>query len=119
MSKTITTPGIFMNTQTVIETKLTNELHPQQLEVVNESHMHGGPAMESHFKITVVSQAFDQQMLVKRHREIYRILDDELSGDVHALALHTYSPSEWAQRSGGAPASPDCRGGSKLDSNNK
>ena len=34
--------------------------------------------------------------------------------EIHALALHTYTPDEWAQ-AGGAPDSPTCRGGSKHD----
>jgi len=29
---------------------------------------------------------------------------------VHALALHTFTPEEWAA-SGQVPDSPDCRGG--------
>jgi BolA protein len=31
-------------------------------------------------------------------------------GEFHALALHTYTPKEWAQV-GVAPASPTCAGG--------
>jgi BolA protein len=33
-------------------------------------------------------------------------------GEFHALALHTYTPQEWAE-TGAAPASPTCAGGSK------
>jgi BolA protein len=33
-------------------------------------------------------------------------------GEFHALALHTYTPGEWAQIDA-APASPTCAGGSK------
>jgi BolA protein len=29
---------------------------------------------------------------------------------IHALALHTYTPDEWAEQ-GVAPASPTCKGG--------
>jgi BolA protein len=81
--------------KTSIESKLSSALQPEFLQIENESHMHGGPATESHFKLTVVSNKFDNLMLIKRHREIYRLLADELAGDVHALALHTYTPSEW------------------------
>ena len=38
----------------------------------------------------------------------------ELMGQIHALALHTYTPQEWAAQ-GVAPASPTCHGGSKHD----
>ena len=48
-----------------------------------------------------------------RHQNVYEILADELSGSVHALALHLYTPGEWQTRHGAIPDSPDCRGGSK------
>jgi len=38
-----------------------------------------------------------------------------LAGPVHALALHTYTLSEWQQRHGEAPLSPPCLGGSKAE----
>lgn len=34
-----------------IESKLREALSPVHLEVINESHMHSGPATESHFKV--------------------------------------------------------------------
>ncbi|MBL4821098.1 MAG: BolA/IbaG family iron-sulfur metabolism protein [Gammaproteobacteria bacterium] len=102
-----------MSIQEVIEEKLNNEFQPVYLVVENESHMHGGPATESHFKLTVVSEIFNGMMLIKRHREIYRVLAEELSGDVHALALHTYTPAQWQEREEDVPESPNCRGGSK------
>ena len=104
-----------MSTQAIIESKLVDALNPQHLEVVNESHMHGGPATESHYKVTIITNEFDQKMLVKRHQEVYRILSDELSQGVHALALHTYSPAEWAERNASIPSSPNCRGGSSIN----
>lgn len=96
--------------QQQIQTKISQQLSPLHIEVVNESHMHGGPATESHFKVTVVSDAFNSERLLARHRRVNRVLADELANSIHALALHTYTPDEWTQRSG-APASPACRGG--------
>lgn len=95
-----------------IHDKLTQALTLQHLDIVNESHMHAGPATESHFKLTVVAEDFQGLSPVKRHQALYRLLAEELAGPVHALALHTYSPQEWAG-SGQAPDSPLCRGGSK------
>lgn len=37
--------------QETIESRLTENLLPVHLEVINESHMHSGPAKESHFKV--------------------------------------------------------------------
>ena len=86
---------------------------PQHFDLINESHMHSGPATESHFKLIVVSESFDGLSAVKRHQRMYAVLADELRDGVHALALHLYTPGEWDTAQGLAPASPDCRGGSK------
>ena len=99
--------------QSQIENKLKTELSPSHLEVINESHGHSVPRnSETHFKVIVVSDKFEKRSLVERHREIYRVLGDELKGGVHALALHTYTPSEWEQTQ--TPKSPPCLGGSKT-----
>ena len=104
-----------MSVQLEIERKLERQFTPVVLEVVNESHQHSVPAnSETHFKVVLVSDRFDGQHRVARHREVYAALADQLDGPVHALALHTYSPREWLARQQPAPASPDCLGGSKA-----
>lgn len=105
-----------MQVQSTIEQKLKSGLSPRHLEVINESHMHSVPPnSETHFKVVVVSDAFEGKRKVARHQQVYGLLSDELAGPVHALALHTYDPGEWSERSGAAPDSPECRGGSKHD----
>jgi BolA family transcriptional regulator, general stress-responsive regulator len=99
--------------QARISEKVVSGVSPQHIEIINESHMHSGPATESHFKLIVVSQRFDGLSAVKRHQLIYGLLAQELKSGVHALALHLYSPSEWAEKHLNVPVSPDCRGGSK------
>ena len=101
-----------MTMQQTITQKIQDALKPLHLEVENESHMHNVPdGSESHFKILVVSDEFDGQMLIKRHRLINQVLSDELQ-QIHAMALHTMTPDEWAEK-GAAPESPPCQGGSK------
>jgi BolA protein len=105
-----------MSVSAAIENKLRQGLPVEHLEVVNESHMHNVPAnSETHFRVVVVSGAFDGQMPVRRHQQVYSLLDEEMAGPVHALALHTLTPAEWRQREGVTEASPACRGGSKHD----
>ena len=70
-----------------IESKLSSSLSPSYLDVMNESHMHSGPATESHFKVVVVSEAFEGKSLIARHRMVNEILKDELAGDVHGKSL--------------------------------
>ena len=79
-----------MSVQEVIKSKILSSLSTQYFVVENESHMHSGLATESHFKLTVVATDFEDLSLVKRHQNVYEILADELSGPVHALALHLY-----------------------------
>ncbi len=102
-----------MSVQDTIQAKLSEALQPSMLEVANESHMHGGPATESHFNITAVSATFTDLNLVRRHQSVYKLLQTELAGGVHALAMHLYTQQEWEQRQGSSSTSPDCRGGSK------
>lgn len=98
-----------MSIQQAIETKLAKGLKPRHLEVINESHQHNVPkGSESHFKVVLVSDAFEGQSTVAQHRMVYSLLSDELQGEVHALALHTYTPSTWNAAS---PQSPRCLGG--------
>ena len=83
-------------------------LAPIHLDVINESAGHGGyfPGKESHFKVSIVSDAFAGLRLVQRHQKIYAAAGDLLSpGKIHALAIHAYLPTEWT---GTAPASPEC-----------
>ena len=103
-----------MTIETDIRTKLQTALQPQHLDVINESNNHNvPPGSESHFKLVVVTTEFNGKPLVARHRIINKLLAAELAGPVHALALHTLTPEEWAA-TGSAPASPPCMGGSKA-----
>jgi BolA protein len=82
-----------------IKKKLTQELVPLKLEVVDESTKHKGHAGwreggETHFRVTVVSQAFEGMSRVERQRMVYDLLKQEMADRVHALALTTKTPSE-------------------------
>ena len=102
-----------MTMQRTIEEKLANEFDAEFLRVDNESHMHNvAPGSESHFKVTIVSPSFNEQMLIKRHRMVNHALHQELQ-QIHALALHTLTPQEWQERGGEVTPSPKCRGGGK------
>ena len=96
----------------IIESKL-QKLQPEFLEVINESNNHNvPPGSESHFKVIVVSSAFQGKMLVARHRMVNDILSEELAHSIHALVLHTMTQEEWAKKSGKSHESPPCLGGS-------
>ena len=94
-----------------IQTAL-DALQPRHLSVQDESHQHHR-GLETHYKAIVVGDAFAGKRAVQRHQLVYRTLGP-LMQEIHALALHTYTPDEWAA-TGAAPESPTCRGGSKHD----
>lgn len=104
-----------MTVQHRIETKLAAALAPMHLEVVNESgNHHVPPGSESHFRVVVVAPSFEGERLVARHRRVNDVLREELE-IIHALALHTYTESEWRERFGSAPMSPPCLGGGAAE----
>ncbi|MEO8877586.1 MAG: BolA family protein [Polyangiaceae bacterium] len=103
--------------QTRIEEKLKAALSPSVLDVINESSNHSVPkGSETHFKVVVVSPAFEGKMPLARHRLIFGILDDEMTQKpgVHALSIVAKTPEEWA-RDEAVRESPKCHGGSKAE----
>ena len=88
-----------MRTADVIAKKLTEAFAPQSLQVEDESHRHEGhaghrPGGQTHFRVTIVAEAFRGKSRIERHRMINATLSGELSGGVHALAIHAAAPGE-------------------------
>lgn len=102
-----------MTIATTLRERMQSRFAPQHLELENESHRHGGTAAESHFRLVLVSEAFADCRPVARHQLVYGEVGDLLAGGLHALAMHLYTPAEWAAAGQQAAASPDCRGGGK------
>lgn len=82
-----------------IERNLQESLHPARLEIEDESHRHAGhagarPEGETHFRLTVVAEAFAGKSRVERQRMVYAALKDLMATRIHALSLATLTPSE-------------------------
>jgi BolA protein len=85
-----------MENKQIIRQKL-QQLSPKVLEIIDESHKHAGHipnAVQTHFRVKIVSSAFRGLNSVARHRLVYNILKEELKGQVHALALTLLSEEE-------------------------
>ncbi|HKK13575.1 MAG TPA: BolA/IbaG family iron-sulfur metabolism protein [Gammaproteobacteria bacterium] len=52
-----------------------------------------------HFEATVVSALFEGKTMVQQHQMVYGALGQHMHSDIHALALHTYTPEKWASSS--------------------
>ena len=88
-----------MEVRTQIAEKLIGAFAPQNLDVADESHLHQGhaghrPGGQTHFRVHIVSEAFRGKSRIERHRMINQTLSSELSGGVHALAIHASAPGE-------------------------
>ena len=98
-----------------VTSKLASTFSPSYLLVQNESHMHSVPrGSETHFKVTVVSAAFESLGLLQRHRAVNAALAEELRSGVHALSITTRTPAQW-EHDQTVAKSPACLGGSKHD----
>jgi BolA family transcriptional regulator, general stress-responsive regulator len=87
-----------------IRTRLTAALAPAHLVIEDESAHHAGHAGaraggESHFRALVVAASFEGRGRVERQRMVYAALGDLMSGAIHALAMQTLTPDEWARQS--------------------
>lgn len=51
-----------------------------------------------HFTAEVVAAAFEGRSLVQQHQAVYRTLGERMGREIHALALKTYTPAQWAAR---------------------
>ena len=82
-----------------MEAKLAAAFNPVRLEISDDSDHHKGHSGardggESHFTLTIVSDAFSGLGRVERQRRINRVLVEELSGPVHALSITARAPGE-------------------------
>jgi BolA protein len=88
-----------MSAKDIITDKLRKAFTPESLEVSDESHLHEGhagsrPGGETHFRVYIVSDAFEGKSRIERHRMINATLAKELQGSVHALAIRAQAPGE-------------------------
>lgn len=77
--------------------QLQERFHPQQLEVIDESHMHvGHPGHQGagHFAIVIAAEAFKGKSLIERHRMVYEALADLMGPEIHALRIKAILPDE-------------------------
>lgn len=82
----------------MIRSRIKTQLEPVEVEVIDESHLHVGHAGardgRGHFRVRVVSAAFDGLPRLARHRLVYAAMDELMTTDIHALNIEAVSPNE-------------------------
>lgn len=85
-----------------IEKRLTDELGPIHLRVINDSAQHRGHAGddgsgESHFTVEIVALQFEDMSRIERQRAVNEALGDLMKERVHAMQIRAKAPSELAE----------------------
>nr|GMD57446.1 sufE-like protein 1, chloroplastic/mitochondrial [Ipomoea batatas] len=100
-SKAVSSDSVILGSRGMrIRERLERDLMPAELDVEDISYQHAGHAGvrgsdgETHFNVRVVSEKFEGKSLVKRHRLIYDLLQEELQSGLHALSIIAKTPSE-------------------------
>lgn len=85
-----------------IEARLHERLAASLVEVVDESHLHAGHAGArgggGHFRAVIVSERFAGLSRVKAQQLVYAALGEWMGREIHALAMQTFTPEQWARR---------------------
>ncbi len=84
-----------------METQLRAQFAPIHFALTDESAKHAGhagtrPAGETHYRLAMVSTAFEGQSRVARQRLVYQALREEFDTGLHALSLDLKTPAEAA-----------------------
>ena len=89
-----------MNTDraSAIEQQLTDAFHPTEIRVKDQSHLHAGHVGsedgKGHFEVLIVSDTFDGQSRVQRHRMVFDAIGQLMETDIHALRIKALAPDE-------------------------
>lgn len=98
-----------MDTAIWLDGTLRDAFAPQHLEIIDESARHAGHAGAAggggHYRVLLVSSAFHDKDLLARQRLVYAALGEAMRSRIHALALRTLTPDEWAAQP--RPSRPD------------
>lgn len=95
-----------MNREARIQAALSAALEPAAVAIADESHLHKGhagarPEGETHYRVEIVSAAFEGCNRVQRQRLVHGALGDEFEKGLHALSLTTLTPAEAESRQPG------------------
>ena len=82
-----------------ITARLETTFSPESLQVDDESHLHAGHEGakdgRGHFRVLVISDKFQGQSPIKRHRMIYQAMGELMQTDIHALTIEAFAPDEF------------------------
>ncbi len=80
-------------------------MDPREISSLIEAGLPGARAEvrtdgQGHYEALVIAGEFEGLRSVRRHQQVYATLGDRVGGEIHALALKTFTPEEWRDRAG-------------------
>jgi BolA protein len=82
----------------MIRARLEQAFSPARLDISDDSHLHrghaGAAAGGGHFSVTIVSDKFNGQSMISRHRMVYLAVNDMMPAEIHALSIRAQTPEE-------------------------
>lgn len=83
----------------LIRALLQTALEPQTLTIKDDSAKHAGHAGAiasggGHYVIHIVSNQFEDQSAIMRHKMVYAALGDAMGSIIHAVSIKAQTPSE-------------------------
>jgi BolA protein len=90
-------PGTSSRAERIVG-ELRKALHTEQVELIDDSHLHAGHAGaregKGHFRVRVVSADFAGLRTLQRHQLVYRSLGELMESEIHALSITALTPDE-------------------------
>lgn len=80
-------------------------MDPREISALIEQNLAGSRAEvhtdgQGHYEALVICPAFAGKRSLQRHQLVYATLGTRVGNEIHALALQTFTPEEWAARGG-------------------
>jgi BolA protein len=80
-----------------IRRQLITAFQPDELEIIDESHLHAGHVGaregKGHYRVRIIADSFAGKTALQRHRMVYAALGDLMKTDIHALSVSAASDS--------------------------
>ena len=74
-----------------IRRQLIMAFQPDELEIIDESHLHAGHAGaregKGHYRVRIIAKSFAGKTALQRHRMVYDALGDLMKTEIHALSV--------------------------------
>lgn len=85
-----------VNSVDFIRRKLTEQLSPTHLEIVDDGALHAGHIGEGggHYTVIIAAPAFENKTTIQCHRLVYDALGNVVGKEIHALSIRVLKTND-------------------------